>query len=270
MPEIDTSNPKIKTLKGMHLWHAPMSSCSQRVRIALAETDQSYESHIVHLERDEHASPDYQAIHPKGLVPAFVEDGKLFIESVDIIQHVAQGNASLAMPDDNQLLRLGDEAQQDLKLLTFEFLFRSGPPPSREAVASFQDNHQNDWLKQFRRDFAEGFSHERIDEAVRRTDEKFQILDEILSDGRAYLAGDSFSLADVTWMPNVHRFNLMGWPFERTPHLARWFERVAQRPSYMEALLSWQPEEAANAFARYTQQRRAEGTDIRSFGDLSD
>ena len=66
-------------------------------------------------------------------------------------------------------------------------------------------------------------------------------------------------------MPNVHRFSLMGWPFEDTPHLAKWFSRVSKRPSYADALLAWQDGHAVGAFEDYTDMRRAAGTDVRSF-----
>jgi len=52
-------------------------------------------------------------------------------------------------------------------------------------------------------------------------------------------------------MANVHRLGLMGWPFEITPDLAKWFERVAARPSYRSALTDWQPPERADHFAEY-------------------
>ncbi|PJE38670.1 glutathione S-transferase family protein [Pseudooceanicola lipolyticus] len=269
MPHIEPKDQTLKTLEGLHLWHAPMSSCSQRVRLVLAETGRDWESHPVDLEKDEHATPEYQAIHPKGLVPAFVDNGDLIIESIDIIQHVAGEGSALAATDAPELLQLADAAQVDLKLLTFEFLFRAAPPPSAEAAEAFQRNHGNDWLKQFRRDFAAGFDRDRLDQAVTRTDDGFRHLDALLSDGRPFLAGDSFSLADIAWMPNVHRFALMGWPFERTPHLADWFERVKARDSYRTALLDWQNEHAAGAFAAYTGKRRAEGSDIRAYGSLN-
>lgn len=269
MPEIEPRDMSLKSLEGIHLWHAPMSSCSQRVRIVLAETGKPFVSHVVDLERNEHAMMEYQAIHPKGLVPALVEDGHLFIESVHIIQQVAGNDSALAKAASPELLQNADEAQLDLKLLSFEFLFRSRPPPRPEDAEAFQHTHQNDWLKQFRIDFAKGFGPERIDAAVRRTDEGFRHLDDLLSDGRRYLGGDEFSLSDVAWMPNFHRFNLMGWPFERTQNLKAWFGRVSARPSYQEALLNWQPEVVPGAFAEYTQKRRTEGTDVRAFGGLS-
>lgn len=270
VPEIEPNDKSLKDLRGLHLWHAPLSSCSQRVRIVIEETSKAYESHLVDLTRDAHATAAYQAIHPKGLVPALVEDGRLFIDSIDIIQHVAGAGSDLLEASSTDLLERADKAQLDLKLLTFEFLFRADPPPDSEQVAAFEASHRNEWLKQFRRDFVNGFDRARLEAAVKRTAEEFQHLDDILSDGRTYLSGDRFSLSDIAWMPNIHRFSLMGWPFEQTPRLRAWFDRVSERPSYTQALLAWQDEAVAGMFSAYTERRRAEGTDIRSFGDLSD
>jgi glutathione S-transferase len=270
MPRIDPQDPTLKDLQGLHLWHAPMSSCSQRVRIVLAETGQAFESHLIDLEKDEHASAAYQKIHPKGLVPALVDDGALIIESIDIIRHLARRNDALAATAKPELLEMADAAQLDLKLLTFEFRFRAAPPPPPEVAEAFQARHQNAWLKQFRRDFAAGFDRDRIEAAVRRTDAGFAQLDALLADGRDYLAGADFSLADIAWMPNLHRMDLMGWPYARRPHLKAWFDRVSQWPSYRSALEAWEHAQTVEAFAAYTAKRREEGTDIRSFGGLED
>ena len=268
MPEIEPVDQSLKSLQGLHLWHAPMSSCSQRVRIVLSETGHPYVSHLVNLEKDEHASAAYQAIHPKGLVPALVDNGRLIIESIDIIRHIA--GDEMAGSGAPELLDMADAAQMDLKLLTFEFLFRSSPPPSKETADQFQASHRNEWLRQFRIDFANGFDSTRINDAIRRTDEGFRALEDVLSDGRPYLSGDSFTLCDIAWMPNVHRFRLMEWPFERTPHLSAWFERVSKRPSYQEALIEWQGAHIAPSFKDYTASRRTAGTDIRSFPHFAD
>ncbi|MCG3269537.1 glutathione S-transferase family protein [Yoonia sp. I 8.24] len=267
MPLIETQNPALKTLTGLHLWHAPLSSCSQRVRLVLSELNRDFESHLVNLEAGEHASEAYQAIHPKGVVPALVDDGRLYIESVDIIQHLAQGHADL-MCADADLLALADGAQLDLKLLTFEFLFRGAPPPDPKQVQAFQENHKNAWLRQFYRDFQAGFDRARVDYAVRRTDAALKLLDARLADGRKYLSGEAFSLSDIAWLPNIHRYAMMGWSYENTPRLSAWFAGMKNRPSYGTALIDWQPVEIRNAFATYTQRRSEEGTDIRAFGGV--
>lgn len=266
MPMIEPQDQSLKALTGLHLWHAPLSSCSQRVRITLAEAGKGFESHLVNLEKGEHATSAYQAIHPKGVVPALVDNGDLIIESIDIIRHVAARNApGLLDHAGEELLARADAAQSDLKLLTFEFLFRGGPAKPEDEVQTFQANHKNDYLRQFHRDFAAGFAPDRIARAAESTMDGFRHLDTLLADGRVHLCGDEFTLADIAWMPNVHRFALMGWPFERTPHLARWFAHVSQRRSYQTALVDWQPDEVTGAFARYTESRRKEGTDITVF-----
>ena len=265
MPEIEPQDQSLKLLKGLHLWHAPMSSCSQRVRITLAESGQDYESHIVSLEKDEHASPEYQRIHPNGLVPALVDNGHLLIESIDIIAHLAGKDSLLAQVGSRTFLAMADAAQIDLKLLTFEFLFRAAPPAPPEVAKAFQETHKNDWLRQFRIDFDQGFDAGRINDAIARTDDGFRHLDRVLSDGRMFLEGPKFTLSDIAWMPNVHRFRLMDWPFERTSHLQAWFGRISQRPSYKAALLDWQAAPVMGGFDAYTRHRQSQGTDIRSF-----
>lgn len=278
MPEIEPRDKSLKNLKGLHLWHAPLSSCSQRVRLVLAERGLTFESHVVNLEAGEHASAAYQAIHPKGVVPTFVQDGRVFIESIDIIRHLVGDDSALSegaldplyLADGAlDLLYLADGAQADLKLLTFEFLFQGAPPPPEDRAKAFQSSHKNTWLKQFHLDFQAGFDRDRIDHAVRRTAAAFSVLDARLADNRRCLSGDALSLADIAWLPNAHRFSLMGWPMERTPFLAAWFERMRARQSYKTALMDWQPEGVAEAFASYTAQRRGQGTDIRMFGGLS-
>ncbi|KEJ89144.1 glutathione S-transferase family protein [Sulfitobacter donghicola] len=265
MPEIEPKDQSLKALSGLHLWHAPMSSCSQRVRIVMAETDQTFDSHVVDLERGEHASEAYQSIHPKGVVPALVDDGHLIIESIDIIQHVAGADSPLMNGASRDVLARADAAQLDLKLLTFEFLFRGAPAKSDEVAQAFQRNHKNAWLTAFYRDFAAGFERDRIKQAVIRTRDDFELLDRRLSDGRAFLAGEEMTLEDVAWMPNAHRFDLMGWPFERTPNLLQWFERMKTRQSYQTGLVDWEHSGAIDMFRSYTDSRRAEGTDISSF-----
>jgi len=268
MPEIEPIDQSLKTLTGLHLWHAPMSSCSQRVRIVMSEAGKTFESHLVDLERGEHATAGYQAIHPKGVVPALVDAGHLIIESIDIIQHVS-GDGILMEGVSSEVLAKADAAQLDLKLLTFEFLFRGAPAKSDDVAQAFQRNHKNAWLTQFYRDFAAGFDHDRIERAVARTRGDFDHLDARLNDGRVFLAGDTMTLEDVAWLPNAHRFDLMGWPFERTPYLAAWFARMQSRDSYRTALVEWENPNAINMFKIYSAKRCKARTDIRTFAGLN-
>ena len=55
-----------------------------------------------------------------------------------------------------------------------------------------------------------------------------------------------------------------------TRNLWAWFDRVSKRPCYAKGLIDWLPEAVSGTFAVYTEQRRAEGTDVRAYGNLSD
>ena len=69
-----------------------------------------------------------------------MDDGRLVIESINIISHVAGAESPLAQVGSDELLAMANAAQLDLKLLTFEFLFRVDPPPLPKAAA-FQNSH---------------------------------------------------------------------------------------------------------------------------------
>lgn len=62
------------------------SSCSYRVRIALAMKGLSYTPHYVNLLKQEQTSAEYKAKNPMGFVPALLVDGKIFTESVAILE----------------------------------------------------------------------------------------------------------------------------------------------------------------------------------------
>lgn len=273
MPEIPTNNPKLTNLKGLHLWHAGLSTCSQRVRISLAELDRKFDSHLVNLHAGENASNWYQAIHPDGVVPALVHDGRLIIESVDIIDYLDQmsGTRHLTPIDANDreimyaLMERADQAQKHLKVMTFEFLFSAGPPIDDDIASAYQSTHKNEYLKAFHRDFRAGFDRDRVRLSAVASDRDFSFLEQQLGDGREFLAGPSFSLADIAWIPNFHRFDLIGWPFERYPNLQLWFSRVSARPSYRSALEDWEPGELLELIAPRLSARKAAGDGIEHY-----
>ena len=88
MPRVETKNEVARALTGFHLYHAGWSNCSMRVRMVLEEKGQEWISHHFDTRKGEHISPEYFGIHPKGLVPALVHDGEVWIESNDIIDYL--------------------------------------------------------------------------------------------------------------------------------------------------------------------------------------
>ena len=79
---------EVKSWQGLHLLHFQGSSCSQKVRILLAEKGIAWESHPVDLLRQAHATPWFLGINPRGVVPVLVHDGVVHVESNDIMEYL--------------------------------------------------------------------------------------------------------------------------------------------------------------------------------------
>jgi glutathione S-transferase len=276
MPIRIPESPELQALKGLHLWHTGLSTCSQRCRIVMAELGVEFESHIVNLTEGENATDWYQAIHPGGVAPALGHDGKIVIESIDIISYLENTfNPGSLQPENpeqvalmKELMAHSNEHQYKLKTLTFEFLFRVGKQMTVEQAAFFQKNQRNESLRKFHTDYRAGsFDKALIDDAVDSTHNTFIYLNELLSDGRTYLLGEKFTLADISWMPNFHRFELLGWSFEPYPALNEWFKRVSSRESYQKGLKDWEPTEMLKAARPKMAARVTAGNGMMSYGN---
>ena len=85
-----------------------------------------------------------------------------------------------------------------------------------------------------------GLPKEQVDRAEAMLLRSFGMAEEELSQ-HAWLVGDQFSLADISWAP-LH-FTLAGvdFPFHRYPHVGAWADAIRERPSFQEGVLRWCP-----------------------------
>jgi maleylacetoacetate isomerase/maleylpyruvate isomerase len=66
------------------------SSTSYRVRIALSVKGLDWEPRYVSLPKMEHRAAAYLEVNPQGLVPALVEDGRVFAQSLAILEYLEE------------------------------------------------------------------------------------------------------------------------------------------------------------------------------------
>jgi glutathione S-transferase len=72
------------------------------------------------------------------------------------------------------------------------------------------------------------------------------LLEDTLAQG-SWLGGETFGLADISWMVNVHRAalldlrqpNLLG--LQSFANVCAWLKRVRSRPSYYKSLTAYEP-----------------------------
>jgi glutathione S-transferase len=84
-----------------------------------------------------------------------------------------------------------------------------------------------------------------IKSASNNLNNHFKELDDHL-EGKSWIDGDNFSLADVTWMVLFHRLSevfLLDYFFEDKNNLKSYFDRLKKRDSYQTALKDYESDE---------------------------
>jgi glutathione S-transferase len=64
----------------LELYHNMNSVCAQKVRIALAEKKQEAKEHVLTLRGDQN-EPAHLKLNPNGVIPTFVRDNQVVVES---------------------------------------------------------------------------------------------------------------------------------------------------------------------------------------------
>jgi maleylacetoacetate isomerase len=74
----------------MKLYTFFRSSAAFRMRIALNCKGLAYEPEIVSLPKDEHKLPAYLSVNPQGLVPALEDGGKIYVQSLAMMEYLEE------------------------------------------------------------------------------------------------------------------------------------------------------------------------------------
>lgn len=277
----DIKTREVLDWNGIHLLHAPGSSCSQKVRIFLNLKGLDWQSHIVDLKTSENFSDWYLGINPRGLVPCLIMDGEVHIESNDILRclEAAFPEPSLIPSSKRGViwksLRIEDELHLDLRVLTFRYIIPSQPGQMKDpaALSKFaahdgqiqgQPDHQKRQQVEFwKRANAQGITDDQVAGSARRFYSAFNNLNETLKES-SFVAGQSLSVADIAWYIYAVRLVTAGYPLcEFHTHVADWFARIHQRPEFRDE--TKMPERLKSASARIQDLERAKGTDLAQY-----
>lgn len=228
------------------LYHHDKSTCSQKVRICLAEKGVEWENRLVDLANAENLSPEYLAINPNGVVPAFVHDGRPIIESTVMCEYVDE-----VWPDEPKLsptdpveradmrawLRFIDEVpSMAIRVPSFQNVFLPRfLAMSDEEYAAFRD--QNTLRREFfMRLNRTGFSDAEYDNSIRQLKSTIERMEAALGTG-PWLVGAQYTIADICVAPLFQRMEDLGMAdmWATSTLVADWFERIRARPAFNEA-----------------------------------
>ena len=228
----------------LELFHNDASTCSQKVRICLAEKDVEWVNRHVDLGSGENLTPEFLAINPNGVVPAFVHDGTPIIESTVMCEYVDE-----VWPDGTSLTPKGAKKRAEMRawlryidevpsmavrVPTFQnLLIDRFKAMSEEEYETFRDSNT------LRRDFfmrlnRTGFSDEEYENSLMQLRATVERMETALVKEGPWIVGEQFTIADICMAPLFQRMEDLGMSemWENAPHVANWFAAIRARPSY--------------------------------------
>lgn len=228
------------------LYHSPISTCSQKVRLALAEKGLDYDSRIIELSRQEHLQDWYLAINPNGVVPALVHNGSAVIDSSVICEYLDEVFPKPALGPRDPLGRAAMRAWMRyfeevptaaIRVPSFNKLFAA--EIAGMAAARFDEmTNKMPLRRQFYRQMGrEGFPQQQYQDSIDKLRQCLVRVERQLSDGRPYLLGDDFSIADIVLVPSAIRMSDLDLDdlWRDLPRFGAWLDLVQARPSFATA-----------------------------------
>jgi glutathione S-transferase len=255
----------------LELYHHGSSVCAAKVRLVLAEKGLDWKGYYLDILKGDQFEPDYMKLNPKAVVPTLIHDGKVLTESTVICEYLDEVFPDRPLkPSDaygRHRMRLWTKAVDEqvhpaCAELTFSCthrhtLARLTPTELERFLESTPvQSVKPGWKARKREIVTLGFAAPGIDQPFKLYDGYLQKMEDALKD-QPWLAGDSFTLADIAMAPYVNRLDMLDmselWT-RRRPRVTDWFGRVKARASFQPAFMQWFPAQLANDMATFGAQ----------------
>lgn len=187
-------------------------ACSLSPHIVLHEIGKGFDTEAVDTKTKVMASGgDFWKVNPKGYVPALLlDDGNLVTEGAVIVQYLADQNPDKGLaPKNGTLERV--RLQEHLNHIAAEF--------HKSFTPLFQPTS----------DDTKAWAKERVNKALAHYESLF-------ADGREYLMGKDFSVADAYLFTVTNWGQFVGVPLDPYPKVQAFMTRMAARPAVQAAL----------------------------------
>jgi glutathione S-transferase len=193
--------------------HASSGNCL-KCRILLRQLELPYESVSVDLFRGETRTREHFVRNPDGRIPVLETDDRETIpESNAILLYLAEGTAFVP------------EGKLERARVHQWMFFEQNRIEADLAVARFMKLAGRDTQ------FPEAFANR-----LERGRDALAALDRGLADGRPFLAGDAYTVADIAVYGYGHCAADAGADPREHPHVAAWLDRVETTPGFVNDL----------------------------------
>lgn len=196
----------------MKLYYLP-GACSLASHIALREAGASFDlDQVDKATKKTAAGTDFLAVNPKGYVPALsLNDQEVLTEGAAILQYIADRHPEAGLAP-------------------------AGGTLERARVNEYLNYVASDLHKAFSPLFNPASSDAEKAAAKANATRKLDYVEKLLADGRDYLVGDGFTVADAYLFVVVNWALPTGIGLDAWPHVAAYHQRIAGRDSVQAAL----------------------------------
>jgi glutathione S-transferase len=235
------------------LYHNAASTCSQKVRLVLAEKNLDFESRVIDLIAGEQHDPEYVKLNANHVVPTLIHDENTLIESSLINEYLDEAFPEVALQSKDPvkrhaarlwIKRIDTKVHPMAGVITFAIGPRNMILAQPEEVRERNINEIPDPARRAaRRSVLEhGVKAPEFQAALESFLDLIDDVDTRLASGE-WLSGESFGLADACVLPYVLRLDQLAMSplLEASvrPNLHDWYTRVQARPSYAPAVSDW-------------------------------
>ncbi|WP_437933347.1 glutathione S-transferase family protein [Sorangium sp. So ce341] len=203
----------------MKVYGHPMSTCTRKVLTVLAEKGHEAQLVVIDLGKGEQKQPEHLARHPFGVIPVLEDEDFKLYESRAIIRYLDQKLPGPSLtPTELRAKALMDQ------WLSVEQSYVSGPAIKilYQRVLLPMRGQQGD--------------ESLVASAKADLAKALDVIDKALA-GQEYLAGSTYSLADISWMPYMQCLAVTKVEdlINDRPNVAAWWKRVSARPAWVKA-----------------------------------
>ena len=205
------------TANRIKIYGHPMSTCTRKVLVTLAEKGHEAEFVMVDIMKGEAKKPEYVAKHPFAVVPLLEEGDFTLYESRAIIRYLDAAIPGPALSPAS----LKERAMME-QWISVESSYFSGTAMKIVMQALFAPmsgaTPNEDVINKARAELARPLN----------------VLENALT-GKTFLVGDQFSLADITYMPYIEYLFAAksGDLIQERRNVMAWWARISERPTWM-------------------------------------
>ena len=198
----------------LYTWHTPNG---RKISIMLEEIGMPYNVFSINIAKDEQFQPHFLKISPNNRIPAIIDkdnnDYSLF-ESGAILMYLAEKSGKLLNFSDK------DEYYRTIEWLMWQM---GGVGPMFGQVHHFVKYNKG----------KSEYSEQRYSKEAKRL---YGVMDKKLEQNQ-YIAGKSYSIADISIWPWAARFDWQEIDLNEFPNVTRWYKEMADRPTVQKGWL---------------------------------